>query len=144
MATQTYATHRRTFPLYHFALLPLMLVTLIGSIVNLVESLGNHERLYSASLIVALSVAGGIMAVLCRIFPLKAQDRAIRAEENLRHFAMTGKLLDSRLGTLQVVALRFASDGEFVSLARRAAEEAMAPDAIKRAIKEWRADTYRI
>jgi hypothetical protein len=43
-----------------------------------------------------------------------------------------------------VIALRFASDGEFVALARRAAEEGMTPDAIKRAIKDWRADTYRV
>ena len=48
-----------------------------------------------------------------RVYPLKAQDRAIRADENLRHFAMTGKLLDPRLTVKQVVALRFASDGEF-------------------------------
>jgi hypothetical protein len=57
---------------------------------------------------------------------------------------MTGKLLDARLGTRQVVALRFASDGEFVALAQRAAQEGIEPDAIKRAIKEWRADTYRV
>jgi uncharacterized protein DUF6526 len=85
-----------------------------------------------------------ILFFFARIFPLKAQDRAIRAEENLRHFAMTGKLLDPRLGTLQTVALRFASDGEFVALARRAAEEGLTPDAIKRAVKNWRPDTYRV
>ena len=65
-------------------------------------------------------------------------------EENLRHFAMTGKLLDPRLDTKQVIALRFASDGEFIALARRAADESMTPDAIKQAVKDWRADTYRV
>ena len=84
------------------------------------------------------------MSVVARVFALKAQDRAIRAEENLRHFAATGKLLDARLGTKQIVALRFASDGEFVDLARRAAETGMSPDAIKKSIKQWRADTYRV
>ena len=44
-----------------------------------------------------------ILFFLCRIFPLKAQDRAIRAEENLRHYALTGKLLDSRLTISQII-----------------------------------------
>ena len=78
------------------------------------------------------------------LFALKAQDRAIRAEENLRHFALTGKLLDPRLDMRQVIALRFASDAEFVALARRAAADTLTPDAIKQAIQNWRADTYRV
>jgi len=57
---------------------------------------------------------------------------------------MTGKMLDPRLTIGQVIALRFASDEEFVPLARRAAEEGMTPDQIKRAVKNWRADLYRV
>jgi len=75
---------------------------------------------------------------------LEANDQAIRAEENLRHFTLTGKLLDPRLKPLQIVALRFASDGEFVALAIRAANEGLAPKDIKQAIKTWRADEYRV
>ena len=144
MEMQNYANHRRFVPLYHFVLSFILLLTLIGSLVNLYMSLGDHQRLYSASLIVVLVVSSMILFILCRTFPLKAQDRAIRAEENLRHFVLTGKLLDPKLGTLQIVALRFASDAEFAALARKAADESMAPDAIKRAIKQWRADTYRV
>ena len=143
MAEQSYANHRRTVPLFHFVLLPLLLLTLIGSIVNLWRSIGDHERIYSAALIVALSIAGILTALFARIFALKAQDRAIRAEENLRHLAMTGKLLDPRLSALQVVALRFAPDAEFVALAQRTAQETLKPDAIKRAIKQWKSDDYR-
>ena len=143
MSAQNYANHRRTVPMFHVVLFGIIFLTLIGSVVNLVESLGDHQRLYSASLLVAVSVALVLLFWFTRVFPLVAQDRAIRAEENLRHFAMTGKLLDPRLETKQMVALRFASDAEFVALARRAAEEGMAADAIKRAIKDWRADNYR-
>ena len=144
MATQTYSTHRQTVPIFHFVLGPVLLLTVIGSIVNLVQSLGDHERLYSAALIVVLSICLLLTAVLARIFALKAQDRAIRAEENLRHFALTGKLLDPRITVQQVIALRFAPDAEFVALAQRAATEGMARDAIKQAIKNWRADDYRV
>jgi hypothetical protein len=144
MATQTYANHRQFSRPFHFVLSPILLLTLIGSIVNLSKSWDDHERLYSAALITVLSASMLFLAVMARVFALKAQDRAIRAEENLRHLAITGKLLDPRLGTKQIVALRFAPDAEFVVLARRAADEAMAPDAIKKAVKSWRADTYRV
>jgi Family of unknown function (DUF6526) len=57
---------------------------------------------------------------------------------------ITGKLLDPRLTALQIVALRFAFDGEFAALAYRAAQENMRPDDIKRAVKQWKADDYRV
>jgi hypothetical protein len=144
METQNYANHRQTVPMFHFVLFPLLVLTLIGSCVNLYDSWGDHNRLYSASLIVVLSFCVLMLMFLCRMFAVKAQDRAIRAEENLRHFAMTGKLLDARLTIRQVIALRFASDNEFVPLAKEAAERSMDADVIKKAVKQWRADTYRV
>ena len=144
METQSYANHRQTVPLFHFILVPVLLLTVIGSLVNLYSSMGDHERLYNASLIAVLSISLLLVLFLCRIFALKAQDRAIRAEESLRHFVLTGKLPDPRLGIRQIIALRFAPDGEFVALARKAADEGMAPSAIKQAIKQWRSDTYRV
>jgi hypothetical protein len=81
---------------------------------------------------------------LTRIFALKAQDRAIRAEENLRHYVLTGKLLDARLTPRQITGLRFAPDGEFPALAQRAAAENLAVDDVKKAVKNWRPDTYRV
>jgi len=144
MQTQNYANHRQFVPMFHAVLLGILVLTLIGAGVNLYESWGDHIRLYSASLIFVLSFCMLLMWVFVRVFPLKAQDRAIRAEENLRHFAMTGKLLDPRLSIRQIVALRFASDGEFAGLAGRAAQENLKPDDIKKAVKTWRADTYRV
>ena len=142
MAEQSYATHRQLVPLYHIVLFLLIVVTLIGAGVNLVKSIGT-SGLYSASLLVALTVSVLLLYVFARVFALKAQDRAIRAEEQLRHYVLTGKLLDPRLTVKQIVGLRFASDGEFVSLAQRAAAENMDPEAIKKAVTTWRADTYR-
>jgi hypothetical protein len=144
MENQNYANQRQTVPMFHFVLFPLLVLTLIGSGVNLYSSWGDPIRFYSASLIMVLSFCVLILLFLCRIFGLKAQDRAIRAEENLRHFAMTGKLLDPRLTIRQIIGLRFASDGEFVSLAKEAAEKNLAEDAIKKGVRKWRADTYRV
>jgi hypothetical protein len=144
MATQDYAHHSRIVPMFHGVLFFLLALTLIGSCVNLYMSMGDHQRLYSASLIVVLSVCGLLLFWFTRTFACKVQDRAIRAEENLRHFALTGKLLDPRITIRQVIALRFAPDAEFVPLARRAAEENLTPDAVKRAIKIWRADNARV
>jgi hypothetical protein len=141
---QSYKNHAQIVPLYHRVLSLLILLILIGSIVNLTRSWGDSTRFYSASLIVALTIAMVILYIFVRTFPLKAQDRAIRAEEQLRHYVLTGKLLDSRLTMRQIVALRFASDAEFVALAQRAVTESMSPDAIKREVKQWRADTYRV
>lgn len=142
MSEQNFKNHSRYVPMWHFVAFALWLAILIGSIINLVNSA--HENLYSASLLVAISVLLLIILWYARAFALKAQDRAIRAEENLRHFALTGKLLDSRLRMSQVIALRFAPDNEFVELAKKAAEEKLPSKEIKAAIKNWRADYHRV
>jgi hypothetical protein len=144
MANQNYSNHVRYVPGFHFVLFGILVLTLIGSLINLYHSWGIHGQFYSAALIVVLVVCCVILANYARVFPLKAQDRAIRAEENLRHFALTGKLLDARLSVLQIVALRFAPDNEFVDLARKAADGNMPAADIKRAIKNWKADDYRV
>jgi Family of unknown function (DUF6526) len=91
-----------------------------------------------------LTICVFMTAFFARTFALKAQDRAIRAEENLRHFVLTGKLLDSRLEPLQIVGLRFASDAEFPALALQAAEKGLSQKDIKALVKNWRPDFYRV
>ncbi|RMF67292.1 MAG: hypothetical protein D6743_05125 [Calditrichaeota bacterium] len=143
MAEQNYANHRRLVPMYHFVASFLILALLIGSVVNLIKSFGT-SGLYSASLLVVVAVVLAILFYYMRVFPLKAQDRAIRAEENLRHYVLTGKLLDPRLDIRQIIGLRFAGDEEFPELEKRAVAEGLTEDAIKRAIKTWRPDLYRV
>ena len=100
------------------------------------------ERL--PSVILFLSAINFMMLFFyAREFAIKAQDRAIRAEENLRYFALTGNLLDPRLTMPQIIALRFAPDLEFIGLVNRAIAENMSNDTIKKAIKDWRPDYHR-
>ena len=79
-----------------------------------------------------------------RWFALRAQDRAIRAEENFRHFILTGQPLDRHLRMGQIIALRFASDEELPALAKRAADEKLSSKDIKQAIKNWKPDYNRV
>lgn len=141
---QTYANHRRMHPLFHYVFSLLALVLLVMSIIELVESLQSGNGLIPSFLFLLISIIVIIVFVLLRSYPLKAQDRAIRAEENLRHYVLTQKLLDSRLTIGQIAALRFASDEEFPALCKKAAAEQWSPDAIKNSIKSWRGDVYRI
>jgi hypothetical protein len=98
---------------------------------------------FNAALLVLTSLALLSAYFLFRSFALKAQDRAIRAEENLRHFVLTGKLLDKNLTIQQIIALRFAPDEEFIGLAERAVKENLSNDDIKKAVKNWKEDNYR-
>lgn len=144
MNNQNYANHRRLHPLYHFVFTVLTLGLFVAAIVNVILAVQADSGVFAAILLWVVSVLFGIVAALIRPYPLKAQDRAIRAEENLRHFVLTQKLLDQRLGVKQIVALRFASDAEFPALCQKAAEENLRPDEIKKAIRHWKADEYRI
>jgi hypothetical protein len=144
MAEQSYSNHRRLVAGFHFALSLVVLVCLVGSLVRLYQAWGAGEGRFDALLVLLLSVAVVQLFWYCRIFPLKAQDRAIRAEETLRHYQLTGEMPDARLHMRQFIGLRFASDEEFPALAKRAAEEGMSENQIKQAVKSWRPDTYRV
>jgi hypothetical protein len=127
---------------FHYVSAPLLLLGIIGSIVNLINSQpGNY---YSASLLVLVFFLLLLIGSMVRTYALKAQDRAIRAEENLRHFILTGKPFDSRLKIRQIIALRFASDEELPALAKKAAEEKLRSKEIKQQINHWKEDNYRI
>lgn len=142
-APQDYTTHRRWVPAYHFVLSLLVLAILVGSVVNVVKSAGTGG-FYSATLILAISIALLMAVYFTRSFALRAQDRVIRAEENFRHYLRTGKPLDPRLTVRQIIGLRFASDQEVDDLIAKAVADNMAEDDIKKAIKKWRSDDYRV
>ncbi len=148
MAEQNFKNHSRYVPLYHFVTSTALLALIVGSCINLFENCSSCSAnggggIYSASLICLMSLVLTLVWFFARSFALKAQDRAIRAEENLRHFIATGKALDSRLRMGQIIALRFAGDDEFVTLAKQAAEESLSSKQIKMAIKNWRPDNNR-
>ena len=143
MADQNYSNHRRFVPLCHYFLALLMLAILIGAFINFFQAM-DGSGFYSASLILAMAVANVFGFFFMRVFALKAQDRAIKVEEDFRAYRRTGNVLDSRLDMRQIIGLRFASDDEFDALAARAIEESLSEDDIKKAVQNWKGDTYRV
>jgi len=142
MTEQNIKNHPRFIPLWHYITPTVILAVLIGSIVNLFHA--SREVHYSAALLVIITLVLFILWWYARVFALKAQDRAIRAEENFRHFILTGKPLDTRLRIGQIIGLRFASDEEYASLAKRAIDENLSQKQIKEAITNWKGDFHRV
>ena len=142
MKNQNYTNHRQFVFGYHFFALLGSLILVIGSIVNLVKT--SHEGLYSASLITFGSIILLLTTFYARMFALKAQDRIIRTEENFRYFLLTKSTLPESLTIRQIIGLRFASDEEFPALVEKAVKEKMAENDIKKSIKNWRGDYYRV
>jgi hypothetical protein len=139
---QYYANHRRFVPLYHFVTALLVLVNLAFACVHLYL-----HHTYGA--LVGLLVAFILLSLFwyARSFPEVLQDRLIRLEESLRYQKVLPADLQSRAGQLtlrQIIGLRFASDAELTALVRRALDEKLSENQIKKEVKTWRADTLRV
>ncbi|RYY99003.1 MAG: hypothetical protein EOO11_06340 [Chitinophagaceae bacterium] len=142
MSEQNFKNHSRLSGGYHGLTFFLILVLLVGAIRY--WSRAATEDKYAPVLLVLTAVILILLFFFIRIFALRAQDRAIRAEETLRHFILTGKPFDRSLRLGQIIALRFASDEELPALAERAAREQLPAKAIKMAIRNWRPDHHRV
>jgi hypothetical protein len=139
---QSVSRHTRWDPIYHFFVLPVFAISLLGSIVLLVMRPGLHTAWFLIFMIAEL-----ILIFKVRMYPLKVQDRVIRLEERLRLMTVQEPALHPRIGELteaQLIALRFASDAELPALATRALNEKLAGAEIKKAIRDWRPDEWRV
>jgi hypothetical protein len=139
---QTYATHRRMDPSYHYFIFGVIGISLLMALWNLIKNPG----LISAWMIVVVAAAA-ILALKARVYPLKVQDRLIRLEERQRLSLILGEPLRSRIGELneyQLVALRFASDAELPALVEKTLNEKLSGEQVKKHIVSWRPDTFRV
>jgi len=142
---QSFKNHTRFDPLFHFILLPLLLLNLIVAIYSTIHRWPSFPHMHLWWIFMSLVLLG--MLGLSRGYALKNQDRLIRLEEQLR---LADLVNDDQLGLIetlttdQFVGLRFASDAEVVALAQRAATEHLTRKQIKEAIKTWRPDNNRI
>jgi hypothetical protein len=139
---QSYANHRRVFPLYHLFALPVLLahvgITLVGAV-----------RQPSAWTMWMVVVALGLVAatVANRASALIVQNRLIGLEMRLRLATVLPVELCQRIPELdikQLVGLRYAGDVELPELVERCLRgELPTADAVKRAVQHWRPDYVR-
>ena len=143
MQEQNYKNHRKLDPLFHIVLAVIIIYLIVQSIIILVDVYSHGGNRQQAIMFLLIAIAFLISYVKIRTFPLKVQDRAIRAEENLRYFILTGKPLDKNLTISQIIALRFAPDHEMIGLVDRAVKENLSNDQIKKGIQLWKPDHHR-
>lgn len=142
-ATQSYASHRRYFPLFHFFAIPLLFINLVVRIIYAWMHRG--ARLVWWEIVVALALLA--VAFASRIMVLRVQDRLIKLEETIRLQRCLPDDLRGRIDELssgQLIALRFCCDDEVAGLTRSVLDgNVKSREEIKKQIKTWRPDTMR-
>jgi hypothetical protein len=139
---QSFENHAMVVPAYHYGAFGLLAV-------NLLWNLYQTAVAFSFGQLVSLLTAVALVMTLvyARTFALKAQDRLIRLEMRLR-LATLAPDLSSRFGEFtvnQLTSLRFAGDGELPDLARKVLSERLDDrKAIKRQIRDWQGDYWRV
>ena len=139
---QSFEKHARLVPVFHFFVLPVLMINLVWSLVDLKNGI-------TAGSVRNLAVAAALMvlAVIARVFALSVQDRVIRMEMQLRLERMLPAELRPRIGEFaveQLIGLRFAGDEELPGLARQVLDEKLADrKTIKRRVKNWKPDYLR-
>ena len=141
--SQDFKNHQKFVPAFHYVAMPLLLVNLIYSGYVTVTSFS-----LDSVMALLLAVALMIVAFLARVFALGAQDRVIRLEERLRLHELLPpdqKQDIDELTTGQLIALRFASDGEVAALVATVRAEGIEDrKEIKKRVTNWRADHQRV
>jgi hypothetical protein len=141
--TQNLATHTRYVPAFHFFALPVLLINMF---VAAIYFWSDPNFRSGWGVLVAIALAVGIS--WSRFMPLRAQDRIIRMEERTRLERVLPADLRGRIGELterQLIAIRFAPDAEVPELTRRTLNgELKSSGDIKRAIRDWRPDHFRV
>jgi hypothetical protein len=139
---QTYANHKRYFPLFHYVALPILFANVVITVAHAIR----QPSVFNEWLVVlSLGLVAGIVA--CRASVLIVQNRLIGLEMRLRLATTLAPELRARIPELQLrhlVGLRFAGDEELPGLVERCLRgELPTTDTVKRAIRDWRPDFIR-
>jgi len=148
MAEQTFATHAKYVPGYHFVTLGILVINFLWSVYRAIWPFDPAMPIFDRLLAVLVAIALMLVAWYLRVFPLRAQDRVIRLEERHRLERLLPEDLRGRIGELstgQLIALRFASDAEVPELTRVVLDQKITGQKdIKQRIRDWRADHLRM
>ena len=144
-APQNLKNHARLQPIFHFVILPLLLLNIIFAIYLTIHNWPAYKHTHIWWIV--LSIIFFMMAGIGRDGALKVQDRVIRLEERLRLVALVSepdRAHIHELTTPQLIALRFASDDEIPALVHKTLTQRLEPKAIKASINKWRPDYERV
>ena len=149
MNEQNFSNHAKIVPAFHYFVGPVLMINVVTHCIALFKSFSAPPGFILLSLLAVLSsIAVLMLAFLARLFALGVQDRVIRLEERMRYERLLPEDLQPRIGEFtinQLVSLRFASDAELPTLARKVLDGKMIErKAIKQMVQNWRADYQRI
>ena len=145
MGTQNYNNHRKFYPPHHFIYLPLLFIAELFGIYKIFANSESQLLWLLFSVVIFLILYLGIM--VRQHYALGLQNRLVRLEFKQRYFELFNKRSDEveeKLNFGQIAALRFTYDEEFKELLYKALKENVSGDQIKKSIKKWRPDHYRI
>jgi len=142
MAEQSFKSHKRYIPAYHFFALPVLILNVVAQVLYFLK----YHTPYKLFMIV-VAIALVVLAFGLRSMVTRVQDRVIRLEERLRLSNLLPVEMHTGINNLtagQLVGLRFAGDDEVVALAQRCMSgELTKCEQIKKEIKNWRPDNLR-
>jgi len=149
MNEQNFPNHAKIVPAFHYFVGPVLMINVVTHCIALFKSFSAPPGFILLSFLAVLSsIAVLMLAFLARLFALGVQDRVIRLEERMRYERLLPEDLKPRIGEFtinQLVSLRFASDAELPTLARKVLDGKMIErKAIKQMVQNWRADYQRI
>ena len=139
---QNLKNHARLDPMFHGFLATGALILLGATIYALVRQPDWWGVVRLVGVLWAI-----VLMFKTRLYAMKVQDRVIRLEERLRLAQLLPESTRERIGDLsegQLIALRFASDGEVVGLVAQTLEGNWDQKQVKSAIKNWRPDYLRV
>lgn len=145
MAKQSYKNHIRFYPPHHFVFYPLTLGLFIAALWFAIDN--EENRLIWSFITVLIAVVIWLAFMLRQHYALTLQNRLVVQEMRYRYYVVTGQRLEPLETTLtegQLFSLRFAPDEELQQLTERAIKENLSPDAIKKTVKNWKADNRRV
>lgn len=149
MNEQNFSNHTKVAPMFHFFMIPVLVANVIFHVSSLFRyPMRSWYFAFAGILGLLVAIALLVLAFLARIFALRVQDRVIRLEERMRYERLLPEDLKPRIGEFtinQLVSLRFASDAELPTLARKVLDGSLNNrKAIKQMVQNWRADYQRV
>jgi hypothetical protein len=140
--TQSYKSHTRNFPLFHFVAFPILAANFFYALYVLYDA---PSKVTAWQAVVAFGLVA--LTFAARTMALTVQDRVIRLEMQLRLMRVLPPAMHPQIAALkrgQFVALRFASDQELAELVREITEGRLTTaKEIKMRVKDWQADWLR-